>query len=302
MAAISTGNHPKALWPGVAAWFGAKYKEHPTEYTDLFDEATSTKNYEEEVELTNFGLAPVKGEGVAVSYTSHTQGGTKRYTHIAYALGYIVTKEERDDNLYAQVSMGRAEALARAIRQTEEIVHANVYNRGFNSSYTGIDGVELFSTAHTSLAGTWSNELAVAADLSETSLEDLLTQIGQAEDSTGNKIALMAQSLHVAVANQWEAIRILKSTLQNDTAQNAINALRAAGVLPKGVKVNHYFDDDDAWFVRTDAPRGMRRYSRVPVEFSKDNDFDTDNAKAKAYVRFVASWTDPRGAYASPGA
>lgn len=302
MAVITTGNHPKLLWPGIAALFGMKYAEHPPEHSDLFELATSTKAYEEEQELTNFGLAPIKGEGTAVSYTSHTQGGTKRYTHVAYALGYIVTKEELADNQYQQVASGRAEALARAMRQTEEIVKANIYNRAFNSSYTGIDGKELLATDHTSLAGNWSNELAVAADLSETSLEDLITQIGQAEDSTGNKIALMAQSLHVAVANQWEAIRILKSTLQNDTAQNAINALRAAGVLPNGVKVNHYFDDDDAWFVRTDAPRGMRAYDRVAIEFTKDNDFDTENAKAKAYKRFSAGWSDPRGLFGSPGA
>lgn len=299
---ITTGNHPKALWPGVKAWWGRQYDEHQEEFVDLFDADTSTKNYEEDVQVTGFGMAPVKAEGASVQYDSETQGITSRYTHVAYALGYIVTREELDDNMYEVVSKRRAQALAFSMRQTKETVAANVYNRAFTAAYSGGDGKELLATDHPTLSGDQSNELATAADFSEASLEDLIIQIMGATNERGLKISLMPRCLIVPRQTWFEANRVLKSTLQNDTANNAINALKATNALPEGIKVNHYLSDQDAWFVRTNAPRGMLHYQRTPIEFTQDNDFDTENAKAKNYERYSFGWTDFRGLYGSPGA
>ena len=299
---ITTGNHPKALWPGVNAWFGLKYDEHPVECTMVFDGSNSRKAYEEDVEATSFGLAPVKAEGSGTSYDSHSQGPTTRYTNVAYSLGYIVTKEELDDNLYMDVSKKRAGALAFSMRQTKETVGANIFNRGFNSSYVGGDGKELFATDHPTLDGTQSNELAVAADLSEASLEDMFIDIMNAKNTRGLKISLMPRKLIVPPALAFEATRIVKSELQNDTANNATNAIKTMGMLPEGVMVWHYLTDTDAWFVKTNAPEGLKHFTRTAMEFTKDNDFDTSNAKAKAYERYVFGWTDWRAAWGSPGA
>ena len=301
MAVITSGAHPKALWPGVYAWFGAKYAEHPKEYTKLFDMHTSNKKYEELVEQTGFGLAPVKAEGSSTAYDSHAQGVTSRGTNVAYSLGYIVTREEKADNLYEEVSRQRAASLAFSMAQTRENVGANVYNRAFNSSYTGGDGKELCATDHGSLAGNQSNELATAADLSESSLEDLTIQIMDAKNSKGLKISLQPKSLIVPTALVYDAQRILKSVQRVDTANNDLNALNSLNVIPE-VHVNHYLTDSDAWFIRTNAPSGMCWFDREGVQFSKDEDFDTDNAKAKAYMRFVAFWGDWRGVYGTPGA
>jgi hypothetical protein len=301
MAVITTGSHPKALWPGVYAWFGAKYDEHPQQYTKLFDIKSSNKNYEELVEQTGFGLAPVKAEGSSTAYDSHAQGVTSRGTNKAYSLGYIVTREEKADNLYTEVSMQRAASLAFSMAQTRENVGANVYNRAFNSSYTGGDGKELCATDHGSLSGDQSNELATAADLSEASLEDLTIQIMDAVNSKGLKISLQPKSLIVPTALIYDAQRILESTLRVDSANNDINALRSMSVIPE-VVVNNYLTDNDAWFIRTNAPSGLCWFDREPVQFTKDEDFDTDNAKAKAYMRFVPFWGDWRGLYGTPGA
>jgi hypothetical protein len=298
MAVINTGNHPKALWPGVAAWFGARYDQHAPEYPALFDTGGSTKAYEEDVEQTAFGLAPIKPEGAATSYDQHQQGYTKRYVNVAYSLGYIVTKEEMDDNLYTEVSMQRAGSLAFAMAQTRENVGANVYNRATNTSYLGGDGKALLVSDHPQVSGTYSNILSTAAALSEASLEDLCIQIMNATNSRGLKISLRAQRLIVSTANVFEAERILKSDRQNDTANNAVNALRSKGAVPE-VAVNHYFTNTNYWFLRTNAPSGMKWLDREAVSFKKDTDFDTDNAKAKAYMRFSAGWTDPRGLYGS---
>jgi hypothetical protein len=242
MAVITTGSHPKALWPGVYAWFGAKYNEHPQQYTKLFDIKSSSKNYEELVEQTGFGLAPVKAEGSSTAYDSHAQGVTARGTNVAYSLGYIVTREEKADNLYSEVSMQRAASLAFSMAQTRENVGANVYNRAFNSSYTGGDGKELCATDHGSLAGDQSNELATAADLSEASLEDLTINIMDALNSKGLKISLQPKSLIVPTALVYDAQRILESTLQSGTANNDVNALRSMSVIPE-VVVNNYLTD-----------------------------------------------------------
>ena len=231
---ITTASHPKALWPGIKAWWGQVYDEHPEEYSKLFDSDTSRQNYEEDVQLTGFGLAPQKPEGSGVAYDSEIQGFTTRYTHVAYALGYIVTKEELDDNLYEQVSRRRAAALAMSFRQTKENVGANIYNRAFNPTYLGGDGVQLCSTAHPNTSGgTFANTPTVAADLSEASLEDALTALMGFQNDRGLLINVMPRSLIVARQNWWNANRILKSAYTPSTANNAVNVLVATNALPE---------------------------------------------------------------------
>jgi hypothetical protein len=303
MAVIQTGNHPRALWPGINAWFGLKYDEHPKEYTDLFTVYKSRKNYELDVQSVGFGLAPQKAEGTPLYFDDNTQGYESKYQHIAYALGYIVTKEELDDNLYEEVSMRRSESLAFSMNQTKETVSANVYNRAFNSAFVGGDGKELLATDHPLTGGgTFSNELSPAADLSEAALEDLIIQIHGAVNDRGLKIALRPKSLIVPRQLFFEANRIMKSTLQNDTANNAINVLKATNAIPEGIKLNHYLTDEDAWFVKTNAPHGMKMFERNAINFEQDNDFDTKNAKSSAYERYSVGWTDPRGLFGSEGA
>lgn len=301
MATIATGNHPKALWPGVYSWFGAKYNEHPTQYTELFDMKTSTKNFEELVQQTGFGLAPVKPEGSSTAYDSHQQGYVARGTNVAYSLGYIVTREELADNQYESVSMRRAGSLAFSMAQTRENVGANVYNRVITGGYTGGDGQVLGSVSHPSVSGNQSNILAAAADLSEASLEDLTIQMMNATDPKGLKISLRAKALIIPTALVYDAQRILKSNLRSDSANNDTNALRLVGAIPK-IVVNNYLTDSDAWFIRTDAPDGLCWFDREAVQFTKDTDFDTDNAKAKGYMRFVPFWGDWRGVFSSSGA
>lgn len=300
---ITTGNHPKELWPGVNEWFGISYKERPPQCTQVFDESSSKMNYEEDVEATSFGYAPVKPEGNAITYDSHVQGVTSRYTHIAYALGFIVTREERDDNLYEKLANSRAKSLAMSMRQTKEVVAANIFNNGFTGgANAGADGVALFSAAHPSAGGNYSNIIATAADLSEASLEDQLINIRNMTNSRGLRIGQLAQKL-IIPANEWfNAQRILGSVGQNDTANNAINAVRSLGMLPDGFMVWDYLTDTDAWFIKTDVPDGIRYFNRVGVEFGRDGDFDTDNAKAKSYERYSFGWSDPRAIWGSAGA
>jgi len=302
MGVIYTSNHPKALWPGVKAWFGRMYDEHVEEYSKIFDRDSSNRAYEERAELTGFGLAPVKNQGGSISYDSESQGVTSRLTNVTYALGYVVTMEELQDNLYEMVSKRRSKALAFSMRQTKETVGANVLNRGFNSSYTGGDGKELLATDHPTLDGTQSNELSTAADLSEAALEDLMIQIMQAKNSRGLRIALKGEKLIVPPALFYEANRILKSALQNDTANNAVNALKATNALPGGIVLNHYLTDSDAWFIKTNCPEGLIYQERMPMEFEQDNDFDTKNAKAAAVERYAFGWVDWRSIYGTPGA
>ena len=302
MSVIMTGNHPKALWPGVKAWFGTGYGEHSEEYRDLFEMDTSKQAWEEDVQMSGFGLMPVKEQGKSVTYTGHTQGWTARYTHVAYSLGYIVTFEELLNNLYEKVSKSRAKALGFSKRQTKETVAALVYNRHATSGYNGGDGVVLLSASHPSAAGNWSNILNPAADISEVALEDLCIQIMGATDHNGLKISLMPQKLLVPKELWFEAHRILKSTLQNDSAMNALNVLKSTNAIPGGISMNHYFTDSDAYFMRTNCPDGMKMYQRHSYDLKQDNDFDTDNAKAKTYDYFSCGWTDPRGLYGSPGA
>lgn len=302
MNAITTGNDPKLLWPGLNKIWGMNYTDPEKQWTGLFDTSPSEMNYEEDQEMTGFGLVPVKTQGASVAYDTHSQGVTTRYTHVAYAMGFIVTREEMDDNLYLKRGSARTKALARSFRITKEIVGANVYNRFTTSGYTGGDGVVLGSASHPCLNGNQSNILAVAADISEAALEDLTNQVDQAVDSRGLKIGLQSRSLIVPTALRYEAARILKSSLQNDTANNAINALKAMGAFPDGVKVNQFLTDTDQWFIRTDAPEGMKHFQRIAAEFAQDGDFDTYNVKYKGYERYSFGWSDWRAVYGSPGA
>jgi hypothetical protein len=303
MSLITTATHPKALWPGVHAWWGQVYNQHPTEYTDLFEVLGSSRAYEEDVQLTGFGLAPRKPEGQSVSYDGEIQGYVSRYTHIAYGLGYKVTYEELQDNLYEQVSMRRSQANAFSMSQTVENVAAAIYNDAFTGSvFTHADGVRLCSTAHlNATGGTYSNELSPAADLSEAALEDMCIQIMGAQNDRGLLISIMPQSLHISRQEWFNANRILKSTLQPGTANNDINVLRATNAFPGGAKINHYLTSAHAWFVRTNCPNGMTMYWRTRPMFDQDNDFDTKNAKAASYMRFSLGCTDPRGIFGSNG-
>ena len=299
---ISTGSHPKALWPGINEWWGRQYNSHGEQCLKLFDVRGSSRAYEELVEATGFGIAGVKDEGAAVNFVTEQQGTVTRSTHVAYAQGYIVTKEEKDDNLYEVVSMRRAEANAFSMYTTKETVAANVYNRAFNANFAFGDGKQILASNHPSLSGDQSNILSTASDLTELALEDISIQVMNVKNSKGLRIALSAQSLHIAPANFFNAQRILKSELQSDTANNDLNVLKSTGAFPGGIHVNNYFSDADAWFVRTDAPADMILFNRVATEFSQDNEFNTDNAKAKAYMRFSLTVGDFRSLFGSPGA
>lgn len=302
MAIITTGSFAKAIYPGVNAWWGKAYQEHRKEYPDLFDVETSNRNFEEDVGVSGFGLAPVKAEAGSISYDTEQQTYVYRYTHTVYGIGFIITQEIMDDDLYDVVGSRRARELAFSINQTMENVAANVYNRAFNSSYTFGDAKELCATDHPTDAGSQANELAVAADLSEASLEQAVIDVMNFKNYKGLRINVMPRSLIVPPNLAFEAHRILKSTLQNDTANNAINAVRSMGVIPDGVKVNHYLTDTDAWFIRTNVPNGMKMFMRRAPAFEVDGDFDTSNAKFKATVRFSVGNTDWRAVFGSPGA
>lgn len=298
---ITTGSHPKALWPGVHDFWGQIYAAHAVEYTDLYDWQDSEMAYEEDVQITGFGLAPIKVQGGSVSYDSEVQGPVTRYNPIAYALGYIVTYEELRDNLYEVVSMRRAKANAFSINQTIENVAAFLYNNAFVTTYfTTGDGVALISTAHVNTTGgTYSNELSPGADLSEAALEDMCIQIMGTETDRGLLISVMPESLHIPRQEWFNANRILKSVLQSDTANNNINVLKSTNAFPKGIKMNHFFTSASPWFVRTNCPNGMTAFWRDRPQFDQDNDFDTKNAKAATYTRFSVGCTDPRGIFAS---
>jgi hypothetical protein len=300
---INTGSHPKLLWPGVYTTWGQVYDSHAKEYTDLYDIKTSDKAYEQGVQVTPFGLAPVKAQGAPVTYDGEVQGVVNTYTHVAYALGYIVTFEELRDNQYKEVATRRAEANAFSMNQTTENVGAFPYNNAFSTAYfTTGDGASLVSTSHiNATGGTFSNALSPAADLSEASLEDLTIQIMGAQNDTGLLINIMPESLHISRQEWYNANRILQSVLQSNTGNNNINVLKATNAFPKGIKMNHYFTAPHAWFIRTNCPNGMTFFWRDEPMFDQDNDFDTKNAKAASYMRMSVGCTDPRGIYGSNG-
>lgn len=301
MSALNTGNIAKLLWPGLHAIWGSEYTDYPTEYTELFDTASSDKQYEEDQLIRGLGLAPRKTEGAATVYESLSQGYTSRYTHVAYSLGFMITREAMADNQYKGKALKAMRMLARSFRQTKETVAANVYNRAHDTNYTGGDGSAMCVTDHATAVGTFSNRLATAADFSESALEDLCIQIANATDEAGLKIKLMPKKLIIPTALMFEAARVLKSVGQNDTANNAINALRSLGMFQDGATVNHYLDDPDAFFIKTDVPEGMRHFEREAPEFGQDNDFDTSNLKYKGYERYSFGWTDPRGVFSNGG-
>lgn len=298
---ITTGSHPKSLWPGVKAFFGANYDELSMEYSQIFDTESSNKGYEERVHHVGLGLAPVKDQGQSISFEDTAQGYTSRISNITYALGAVVTREAIEDGQYESIANRLARYIAFSIRQTLENVGANVLNRAFNSSYTGGDGKELCATDHVTADGSQSNEIASPADLSEASLENLLVQVMTATDTKGLKISLLGQKLVVPPALVFTANRIMESVGRTATANNDINAIKNMGLLPGGIVVNHYLTDADAFFVKTNAPEGLICQDRRGVEFSKDNDFDTDNAKMKGSVRKGFGYGDWRGIYGSPG-
>ena len=299
---INSSSFAKALWPGINAWYGAKYEEWPEEYTALFDMETSSRAYEEDQGTTGFGLATTKSEGGSITYDEMSQAFNTRYQHVVYALGFIITREIFEDDQYDVIGKTRSEGLAFSMRQTKEIVGANVYNRAFTSGYTGGDGVVLSSASHPNFSGgTWSNTLATAADLSEASLEQAVIDIMKLENDRGLKIAVVPETLIIPVDLIFEAKRILGSEGRVGTSDNDLNALKTMGKFTNVVS-NHYLTDTDAWFIRTNVQNGMKCFKRRAMEFGMDNDFDTENAKYKATERYSFGWTDPRALYSSPGA
>jgi hypothetical protein len=300
MAIITTGSFAKALWPGINAWYGMQYDEHRVEYTDLFKTESSDKAYEEEVAVSGFGLAPKKAEAAGISYDTARQLFVKRYTNVTYGLGFIITREMYEDDLYSVIGKQRSRSLAFSMRQTKETVAGNIFNRAFNSSYTGGDGLELCSTAHVTAGATFSNITNPASDLSTAALEQAAIDIMDFRDNRGLKISVQPRCLVVPTALAFEAQRILKSSLEHDTANNAINALKSMNVFPDGIKVNHYFTDANNWFILTNVPDGLKYFERRADDFSPgENDFDTENARYKATARYVFGWTDPRAVFGS---
>jgi hypothetical protein len=301
MAIITSSSFAKALWPGVNAWYGKAYKEYATEYDKVFPKYGSKKAYEEDVGVSSLGLASEKTQGGPIAYDDERQGFTTRYTHIVYALGFIITREMFEDDQYGVVGQRKSKALARSMRQTKEVIAANVLNRAFNSSYTGGDGKELCATDHPNVAGgTWANELTLPADLSEAALEQSVIDISLFRDDRGLLLAARPTKLVIPPQTMFEAHRVLKSALRPGVADNDVNALKDMGMM-QDIIVNHYLTDPDAWFLLTDCPDGMKYFERRGDQFEMDNDFDTENAKFKATARYSFGWSDPRGIFGSPG-
>lgn len=302
MSVINSGSFAKALWPGVNAWYGKAYDQYPVEYTDLFETQKSSKQFEEDVGISSFGLAVAKSEGSPISYDSERQAFVTRYNHIVYALGFIITREIMEDDQYDVVGQRKAQGLAFSMRQTKEVIGANVYNRAFTSGYNYGDGTVLINSAHPNFAGgTWSNIIGTAADISEAALEQACIDIAGFTNDRGLLIAVRPQSLIIPRQLVFEAKRILHSDGRVGTDNNDLNALNAMGLIPKTV-VNHFLTDTDAWFIRTSVPNGMKYLERRADAFDMDNDFDTENAKFKATGRYSFGATDVRGIYGSPGA
>ncbi len=299
--AINSASFAKALWPGINTWYGRSYDEWPTEFDKMFELTNSSRAYEEDVGTTGFGLAQIKPEGQGIAYDEESQAYVTRYAHVVYSLGFIVTREIFDDDQYDVVGQRRAEALSFSMRQTKEIVGANVYNRAFNSTYLGGDGLEMCSELHTNFSGgTWANELDVAADLSEGSLEQACIDLMKLTNDRGLRISIVPQDLIIPVDLTFEAKRILGSDGRVGTADNDLNAIKAFGKFGN-VIVNHYLTDPDAFFIRTNVKNGLKCIQRRSMEFGIDNDWDTENAKYKASERYVMGWTDPRQIFGSPG-
>jgi len=301
--AITRSQLLKELEPGLNALFGMEYDRYDNEHAEIFDTENSDRAFEEEVMLSGFGQAPTKGEGAAVAYDSAGEAFTARYTHETIALAFAITEEAVEDNLYDRLSARYTRALARSMANTKQVKAAAVLNNAFNSSFKGGDGVELCATNHpTTGGGNFANELATAADLNETSLEQALIDIAAFIDERGLKIATRGLKMIVPSALQFTAERILVSDLRVGTADNDVNAIKSMGLLPQGYRVNHFLTDPDAWFVKTDAPNGLKHFNRSPLKTAMEGDFETGNARYKARERYSFGWSDPRGIYGSPGA
>ena len=309
MSAITSFSFAKALWPGVNQWYGDEYKQYPVEWDKLFEKNTSRKAFEEDVGGSYFGLANIKSEGQSYEYDSARQGFTSRYQHVVYGLGFIITRETVEDDQYDVVGKMKAQSLAFSMRQTKEIIAANVYNRAFNSSYVGGDSATLVasaggggsSTAPNVAGGTYTNGVATASDLSEAALEQACIDIASFTNDRGLKIAVRPRRLVIPKELMFEATRILKTEGQVYSADNTLNAIKTMGMIPE-VVVNHYLTDTDAWFILTDVKNGLKYFERRGDEFGMDEDFDTENAKYKASARYSFGCTDRRAIYGSPGA
>ena len=297
--AISRAQLVKELEPGLNALFGLEYKQYVNEAAEIFETENSDRAFEEEVMLAGFANATVKPEGQGISYDSAQETFTARYTNETIALAFAITEEAIEDNLYDRLASRYTKALARSMANTKQVKGAAVLNNGFNSSYAGGDGVELFSTAHPTLAGTFSNELATAADLNETSLEQALIDIAAFTDERGLKIAARGMKLVIPSALQFTAERLMKSKGRTGTADNDINAINNMGAIPEGYVVNHYLTDTSKWWIKTDVPNGLKHFMRAPLKTSMEGDFDTGNVRYKARERYVFGFSDPRGAFGS---
>ena len=300
--AISRSQLVKELEPGLNALFGLEYKRYENQHTEIFDTENSDRAFEEEVMLSGFGNAQVKGEGQGVSYDSAQETFTSRYTHDTIALAFSITEEAIEDNLYDRLASRYTKALARSMANTKQVKAANVLNNAFDSSFAGGDGKELCATDHPTIAGTFSNELATSADLNETSLEQSLIDIAAFTDERGLKIAARGLKLIIPSELQFTAERLMKSQGRTGTADNDINAINSMGMIPQGYVVNNFLTDTDAFFIKTDVPNGLKMFVRSPINTKMEGDFDTGNVRYKARERYSFGFSDPRGIFGSPGA
>jgi len=302
--AISRAQLLKELLPGLNALFGLEYKKYENEHEAIYETENSERSFEEEVKLSGFAAAPVKAEGAAISYDNAQEAWTARYNHETIAMGFSITEEAMEDNLYDSLSARYTKALARAMAYTKQVKSAYPLNNGMPSgSYQSGDGVTLFNSSHPLVSGgTNANTPAVAADLNETSLEAAVIQIAGWKDERGLLIAAKPRKLIVPPSLMFVATRLLETDLRVSTADNDINAIKTNGTIPEGYSVNHYLTDNDAWFLITDIPNGMKHFVRTPMSTSMDGDFDTGNVRYKARERYVFGVSDPLGIYGSPGA
>ena len=301
--AISRQQLAKELEPGLNALFGLEYKNYENQHTEIYDIENSDRAFEEEVMLSGFANAAVKAEGSAVTFDTANEAFTSRYTHETVALAFAITEEAIEDNLYDRIATRYTKALARSMAQTKQIKAANVLNNGFDSSFPGGDGKELFATDHpTQSAGPLANELSTSADLSETSLEQAMIDIAAFKDERGFKIAARVLKLIIPSELQFTAERILRSPARVGTADNDLNALSSKGMLPQGYVVNNYLTDTDAFFIKTDVPNGMKMFNRANLKTAMEGDFDTGNVRYKARERYSFGFSDWRGMFGSPGA
>jgi len=302
MAAISRANELKQLLPGLNALFGEEYANYENEHEEIYATENSERSFEEELKLSGFGAAPVKDEGSAINYDTAQESFVARYTHETIAMGYSITEEAMEDNLYVSLSGRYTKALARAMSYTKQVKGAYPLNNGFSTTFSSGDGVALFSTSHPLVSGgTNSNRPSSGADLNETSLEDAIIQIGKYTDERGLKIAARARKLIVPTDLQFVATRLLQSDYKVSSADNDVNAIKTNGVIPEGYTVNHYLTDTNAFFITTDVPDGMKHFVRSPMTTSMDGDFDTGNVRYKARERYSFGVSDPLGIYGSPG-